>query len=64
MTEERKKKLKSLVRFHTANKIDNRGVGGKEKKEEKSRTNFRTHQNIRMIVFSLTSQLSAFFPLL
>ena len=33
----RKKKLKSLIRFHNANKVDNynRGGGGKRKKKEK-----------------------------
>ena len=52
-----KKKLKSLVRFHTANKIDNRGVGGKEKKEEKSQRIYRTSQNMRIInVFLLYCQ--------
>ena len=29
----KEKKLKSLVRFHSANKIDNYNKGGKKKKE-------------------------------
>ena len=33
MTEE--KKLKNLIRFHSANKIDNYNRGGKEKREKK-----------------------------
>jgi len=31
-----KKKLKSLVRFHSANKIDNYNRGGKWEKEKKN----------------------------
>ena len=51
----RKKKLKSLVGFHSANKIDNYngggggGVGNMEEKKEKSKRIYRTSQNIRII---------------
>ena len=46
----RKKKLKSLIRFHSANKIDNYNRGG-EKKKKKSKIIYRTSQNIRIIIF-------------
>ena len=55
----KKKKLKSLIRFHSANKIDNynrRGAGGK-----KSKRIYRSNQNIRIInvhVLSLTENHS------
>ena len=32
---ENKKKLKNLIRFHSANKIDNYNRGGKEKRKKK-----------------------------
>ena len=31
MTQKKKKKLKSLIRFHNANKIDNYNKGGKKR---------------------------------
>ena len=34
----RKKKLKSLIRFHSANKIDNYNRGGEKKKEKEKST--------------------------
>jgi len=37
VTEE--KKLKNLIRFHSANKIDNYNRGGKEKRKKKKRKN-------------------------
>ena len=50
MTEKKKKKLKSLIRFHSANKINNyKGVGrGKKKKEKKIPKNLQNkskHKN-------------------
>ena len=36
MTEKKIKKLKSLTRFHSANKIDNYNRGRKEGKKEKN----------------------------
>ena len=62
MVEERKKKLKSLVRVHSANKIDNRGGGGKGKKRKKSKRIYRTIENIRTINVFLESLLSESFP--
>ena len=48
---EKEKKLKSLVRFHSANKIDNyNGEGGGN-----SKRTYRTSQNIRIICFSLVT---------
>ena len=35
----RKKKLKSLIRFHSANKIDNYHRGGKKRKNKKEKKN-------------------------
>ena len=32
-----KKKLKSLIRFHSANKINNYNTGGKKRKREKEK---------------------------
>ena len=40
---EKKKKLKALVRFHSANKIDNYNKAG-EKREEKKNPNESTEQ--------------------
>ena len=42
MTEEKKKKLRSLIRFHSANKIDN--YNKKEKKKEKKNPKESTEQ--------------------
>jgi len=42
-----KKKLKSLIRFHSANKIDN--YNRRRKKRKKSKRMYRTSQNIRII---------------
>ena len=62
---EEKKELKSLIRFHSASKIDNnRGVGGWEERERKSKRIYRTSQNIRIINVSLESLLSESFPAL
>jgi len=36
VTEEKKKKLKSLISFHSANKIDNYHRGGKKKEKKKN----------------------------
>ena len=51
MVFERKKKLKSLNSFHSANKIDNynrvwEGEIKNEKKKKRSKGNYRTSQNI------------------
>ena len=61
MTEEKnnnKKTLKSLIRFHSANKINNYNRGGKKK----SKRIYRTSQNIRIINVFLESLLSEAFP--
>ena len=46
-----KKKLKSLIGFHSANKMDNYNRGGEKKgaKKEKPKRIYRTCQNIRII---------------
>ena len=65
MTEGKKKKLKSLIRFHSANKIDNHnrvGKGGKKRKEIKRIC--KTNENVRIINVFLESLLSESFPLL
>ena len=56
MTEGKKKKqknLKSLVRFHSAKKIDNYKRGGIKEKEEEEEENskriYRTSQNLKII---------------
>ena len=53
-----KKKLKSLIKFHSANKIDNYNRGG----EKKSKRIYRTSQNIRIVNVCLESLLSESFP--
>ena len=58
-----KKKLKSLIRFHSANKINNYNREGKKKKK-KSKRIYRTSQNIRIINVFLESLPSESFPLL
>ena len=69
MTEE-KKNLKTLIRFHSANKINNYGRGGggvakeKGKKCKKYKIIYRTSQSIRIINVFLESLLSESFPLL
>jgi len=60
---EKKKNLKSLIIFHSANKINNYNRGKKKGKKKKKR-NYRTSQNIRRINVFLESLLSGFFPLL
>ena len=64
MTEE-SKKLKSLIRFHSANKTNNYNKGGKKrkkkKKKKKSKRIYRTNQNIRIINVFLESFLSESF---
>ena len=64
MTEEKKrKKLKSLIRFHSANKIDSYNRGGiKGKKVQKNLKNKSKHKNL--INVFLESLLSESFPLL
>jgi len=58
----KKETLKSLIRFHSANKINNyKGWVGNERKK-KSKINYRTSQKIRIINVFLESLLSASFP--
>ena len=67
-----KKPLKSLIRFHSANKVDNYNREGenrkqkwknrKEKKRKERKRNYRTSQNIRIINVFLESLLSVSFP--
>ena len=68
LRKKRKKKtrLKSLIRFYSANNIDNynREVKKKEKQKKKSKRIYRTSQNIRIINVFLESLLSESFPLL
>ena len=52
-----KKNLKSSIRFHNANKINNYNRGGKKKKEKKSKRIYRASQNIRIINVFLESLL-------
>jgi len=60
------KKLKSLIRFHSANKINNytRGweKGKKVKKKKKSKRLYRSSQNIKIMNVFLESLLSESFP--
>ena len=61
MTEkEKKKKLKSLIRFHSANKIDKYNTRGGGRK--KSKRIYITSQNIRKRNVFLESLLSESFP--
>ena len=65
VTEKKKKKrLKSLIRFHGANKINNYSRGGEKggRGEKKSKRIYRAGQNIRIINVSLESLLSESFP--
>ena len=65
MTEKKKKKIiKSLIRFHSANKVDNYNRGGikKGKKKKKSNRIYRTSQNVKIINVFLESLLSESFP--
>ena len=55
-----KKTLKTLIRFHGANKMDNYNRG--EKRKEKSKRIHRTSQNIRIMQVFLESLLSGSFP--
>ena len=59
----KKEKLKSLIEFHSANKIDNyNGDGRGGKKEKKSKWFYRTSQKIRIINVFLELLLSESFP--
>ena len=49
--------LKSLIRFHNANKIDNY-----KKEKKKCKSIYRTSQNIRIINVFLESLVSESFP--
>ena len=61
---EKKKQLKSLIGFLSANKINmyNRGETKGKEKEKESKGIYRTSQNIRIINLSLDSLLSESFP--
>ena len=62
VTEEKeKKKLNSLIGFHSANKINNYNREGKKKKK-KSKRIYRTSQNIRIINVFLESLLPESLP--
>ena len=59
------KKLKSLIRFHSANKIGNYNgeeAGRKEKQKIKLKRIYRASQNMRIIHVFLQSLLSETFP--
>ena len=59
------KKLKSLIRFHSANKIGNYNgeeAGRKEKQKIKLKRIYRASQNMRIIHVFLQSLLSESFP--
>ena len=60
----RKKKLKSLIIFHSANKIDNYKRGGETKKKKEIQKNLQNKSKIRIINVFLESLLSESFPLL
>ena len=65
MTGEKKRNLKSLTRFRSANKLNNYIKGEKKKKKKnkiKSKRIYRTSQNIRIINAFLESLLSESFP--
>ena len=55
--EKQKKKLKRLIGFLSANKIDNNNGGGGGRKK-KSKSSYRTSQKIRIINAFLESLLS------
>ena len=65
---EKNKKLKNLIRFHSARRINNYNgaagvrVGRKRKRKKKSKRIYRTSQNIRIINVFLESLLSGSFP--
>ena len=52
-----KKKLKSLIRFHSANKINNYKSGEKNEKKRKIQKNLQNKSNIRIINVLLESLL-------
>ena len=58
-----KKKLKSLIGFLSANKINNYNRGGHNRKK-KSKRIYRTSQKIRIMNVFLESLLSESFPML
>ena len=64
MTKE-KIKLKNLIRFPSASKVNNysRWWGGRKEKEKSERI-YRTNQNMRIINVFLESLLSESFPVL
>jgi len=65
LRKKKKKKLKGLIRFHSANKIDNYNRGRKKeekKRKKKSKRIYRINQNRRIINVFLESLLSESFP--
>ena len=67
MIEKKKRKLKSLIRFHSANKTDNynrAGGGGREKNRKKKKTSKRIYRNkkVRLVNAFFESLLPEYFP--
>jgi len=62
--EERKKNLKTLIGFLSANKIDNYNGGGGGGGRRKIQKNHKISQKIRIINVFLESLLSESFPVL
>ena len=62
LTKGKEKKLKSLIGFLNANKINNYNRG--EKRGKKSKIIYRTSKKVRIISVSLESLLSESFSLL
>ena len=60
----KKKKIKSLIGFLSANKIDNYNGGGRKGKKKKSKRIYGTSQKIRIINIFLESLLSESLPYL
>ena len=58
----KEKIFKSLIRFHSVNKIDNYNRGGEIGEKKKAKRIYRTPQNIRKINVFLESLLSESFP--
>ena len=62
VTEDKKKeKLKTLIIFHSANKIYNHNGGGEKMKKKKIQKIYRTCQNIKIINVFCDSLLSEYF---
>ena len=59
---EGEKKLKSLIRFHSANKIGHYSRGGGKERKTKLKRIYRASQNMRIIHVFFESLLSESFP--